>query len=150
MKILALEFSSEQRSVAVFENGTVLGEARETAGKHTQAFGLIEAALAQGGIEREQIDCVAVGLGPGSYMGTRIAIAIAQGWQLARGVKTAGISSGEASARQSTEGGPALPEARTIALLAKEKNAFVPADQLEPIYTRPANFVKAPPPRTIM
>lgn len=150
MKILALEFSSEQRSVAVVENGKVLGEAREMAGKHTQAFGLIEAALGQVGIEREQIECVAVGLGPGSYMGTRIAIAIAQGWQLARGVKTVGISSTDARARQAAEGGPGLPEARTIARLAQEKNAFVTADQLEPIYTRPANFVKAPPPRTIM
>src|SRR5687768_14502839 len=116
MKILALEFSSEQRSVAVVENDTVLGEARETAGKHTQAFGLIEQALAQAGLEREHIDCVAVGLGPGSYMGTRIAIAIAQGWQLARGVKTTGINSAEALARQ----GSGCPEARTIALLAQE------------------------------
>ena len=120
------------------ENGVVLGEAREKAGKHTQAFALIEEALAQARIEREQIECVAVGLGPGSYMGTRIAIAIAQGWQLARGVKTAGIKSGE------------RPEAQTIATLAAEKNEFVPADTLEPIYTRPANFVKTPPSRTIM
>ena len=146
MKILALEFSSEQRSVAVVENGTVLGEARETAGKHTQAFALIEQALAQAGLEREQIECVAVGLGPGSYMGTRIAIAIAQGWQLARGVKTAGINSAEAAARQ----GSGVPEAHTIALLAQEQGAFVSADKLEPIYTKPANFVKAPPTRTIM
>ncbi|HKQ37031.1 MAG TPA: tRNA (adenosine(37)-N6)-threonylcarbamoyltransferase complex dimerization subunit type 1 TsaB [Verrucomicrobiae bacterium] len=150
MKILALEFSSEQRSVAVVEDGTVLGEACEKTGKHTQAFALMAAALAQAGIEREQIECVAVGLGPGSYMGTRIAIAIAQGWQLARGVKTAGVSSAEAVARQGAEGGPAGPEARTIARLAHEKQAFVPADTLEPIYSRPANFVKAPPPRTIM
>src|SRR5436190_13040757 len=149
MKILALEFSSEERSVAVVGNGTVLGEARETAGKDTQAFGLIEAALAEAGVEREQIECVAVGLGPGSYMGTRIGIAIAQGWQLALGVKTAGVSSAEALARQAAEGGPSVPDAWTIARLAREKKAFVPADQLEPIYTRPANFVKAPPPRTI-
>lgn len=120
------------------ENGVVLGETREKAGKHTQAFALIEEALAQARVEREQIECVAVGLGPGSYMGTRIAIAIAQGWQLARGVKTVGLKSGE------------FPEARTIGILAGEETAFVPADKLEPIYTRPANFVKAPPSRTII
>ena len=146
MKILALEFSSEQRSVAIVENGTVLGEARETAGKHTQAFALIEQALAQAGLEREQIECVAVGLGPGSYMGTRIAIAIAQGWQLARGVETAGVNSAEAAARK----GSGLPEARTIALFAQDQKGFVSADKLEPIYTKPVNFVKAPPTRTIM
>lgn len=146
MKILALEFSSEQRSAAVVDDGTVLGEARESGDKHTKAFALIERALAQARLEREQIDCVAVGLGPGSYMGTRMAIAIAQGWQLARGIKTAGVNSAEAVTRQ----GSGFPEARTIALLAREQKAFVPADQLEPVYTKPANFVKAPPPRTIM
>src|SRR5688572_14259415 len=138
MKILALEFSSERRSVAVVENGDVLGEAHEQGGKHTRAFELIERALAAARLEREQIECVAVGLGPGSYMGIRIAIAIAQGWQLARGVKTAGVKSAEA-----------LHEARTVGALAEKKQVFVTADKLEPIYLRPTSFVKAPPPRTI-
>ena len=132
------------------DDGTLLGEARDKKGKHTPAFALIEAALAQAGVEREQIECVAVGVGPGSYMGTRIAIAIAQGWQLARGVKTAGINSADALARQKAEGGSGFPEARTIGLLAHENRSFLQADKLEPIYTRPANFVKAPPPRTII
>lgn len=149
MKILALEFSSEQRSVAIVEDGKVLGEARESAGKHTQAFALIGAALDQAGMEREQIECIAVGLGPGSYMGTRIAIAIAQGWQLARGVKTAGVSSADALASQSGRDSH-FPEARAVATLAAEQQCFVPADKLEPIYLRDTSFVKAPPPRTIM
>ena len=46
-------------------------------------------------MEREQIDRVAVGLGPGSYTGVRSAIALAQGWQLARQVQVQGISSME-------------------------------------------------------
>lgn len=150
MKILALEFSSEQRSVALVEDGRVLGEARESAGKHTHAFALIEAALAQARIEREQVDCIAVGLGPGSYMGTRIAIAVAQGWQLARGIKTAGISSADALARQSDKRDSGFPEARTIAIIAAEQQCFVAADKLEPIYLRQTSFVKAPPSRTIM
>ena len=143
MKILALEFSSEQRSVAVVENGKVLGEARENTGRHTRAFALIEQALAEAKIRREQIECIAVGLGPGSYMGTRIAIAIAQGWQLARGIKTIGVNS-----TQVVTG--TFPEARTIGIIAEEQQAFVPADKLEPIYLRPTSFVKAPPSRTIM
>ncbi|MGH7953945.1 MAG: tRNA (adenosine(37)-N6)-threonylcarbamoyltransferase complex dimerization subunit type 1 TsaB, partial [Limisphaerales bacterium] len=36
-----------------------------------------------------------IGLGPGSYTGIRSAIAIARGWQLARGIKLLGISSAE-------------------------------------------------------
>ena len=61
---------------------------------------MIEAALREAGLEREQIDVIAVGLGPGSYTGIRAALSIAQGWQLARGVKLLGISSVECLAAQ--------------------------------------------------
>jgi tRNA threonylcarbamoyladenosine biosynthesis protein TsaB len=98
MTILALEFSSEQRSVAVARDGIVLAEAGEIGGRATNAFGLIEKVLAESKIGREEIEIIAVGLGPGSYTGIRTAIAVAQGWQLARGIKLLGISSVEAIA----------------------------------------------------
>ena len=47
------------------------------------AFGLVEDALRQAQLDRAQIECLAIGLGPGSYNGMRLAIAVAQGWQLA-------------------------------------------------------------------
>jgi tRNA threonylcarbamoyladenosine biosynthesis protein TsaB len=56
--------------------------------------------LREVGLEREQIDVIAVGLGPGSYTGIRAALSIAQGWQLARGVKLLGASSAECLAAQ--------------------------------------------------
>ncbi len=93
MKILAVEFSSEQRSVAVWADGAVRGSAVETATRATHAIGLIEQALAQAGLKCGEIGCLAIGLGPGSYTGIRAAIALAQGWQLARPVKLCGISS---------------------------------------------------------
>src|SRR4051794_23641679 len=85
MKILALEFSSPVRSVAVGGDVPKHGYAEEGGSRETKPFALINAALAQAEISREEIHCIAVGLGPGSYAGIRIAIAIAQGWQLARG-----------------------------------------------------------------
>jgi|SRR5665213_2134834 len=101
MMILALEFSSEQRSVAVARDGKVLAEAVEAGGpRGTNALGLIEKVLAQSKVSREEIEVIAVGLGPGSYTGIRAAIAVAQGWQLARGVKLLGSSSAEALAAQ--------------------------------------------------
>lgn len=101
MTILALEFSSEQRSVAVARDGGVLSEASERGGyRATNAFGLIEKALSAAKISRDEIEIIAAGLGPGSYTGIRAAIALAQGWQLARGVKLLGISSAEALAAQ--------------------------------------------------
>jgi len=101
MTILALEFSSAQRSVAVVrrragEAAFVAGEVVETGADGTRAFGMIEGALREAGLEREQIEVLAVGLGPGSYTGIRVALAIARGWQLASGpggTKLIGISS---------------------------------------------------------
>src|ERR1051325_8537935 len=105
MKILALEFSSSQRSVAVWAEGQGRGRAEEGEGRETKALALIEASLRQAGLEREQIECIAVGLGPGSYAGVRIAIALAQGWQLARGVKLLGVSSADCVAAQAQAAG---------------------------------------------
>jgi tRNA threonylcarbamoyl adenosine modification protein YeaZ len=101
MTILALEFSSPQRSVAALRAGDGrIAEAVEVGGRNTAAFGMIEKVLAETKIEREEIEVIAVGLGPGSYTGIRAAIALAQGWQLARGIKLLGASSVEAIAAQ--------------------------------------------------
>ncbi|HSY74105.1 MAG TPA: tRNA (adenosine(37)-N6)-threonylcarbamoyltransferase complex dimerization subunit type 1 TsaB, partial [Dongiaceae bacterium] len=100
MTILALEFSSPQRSVAIARDGNVLAEAAETGGRNAAAFGMIERVLAEAKIEREQISALCIGLGPGSYTGIRAAISVAQGWQLAREIKLLGISSVEAIAAQ--------------------------------------------------
>jgi tRNA threonylcarbamoyladenosine biosynthesis protein TsaB len=100
MTFLALEFSSERRSAALARDGVILAEAAETGGRATNAFGLIDRALAESKIPRDEIEAMAVGLGPGSYTGIRAAIAVAQGWQLARGIKLLGIPSVEALAAQ--------------------------------------------------
>jgi tRNA threonylcarbamoyl adenosine modification protein YeaZ len=108
MKILAVEFSSSQRSVALVSGSqpwSVLSEVVETGGRSTRALGMIEAALAQGGVEREAVECLAIGLGPGSYTGIRAAIALAQGWQLASSVKLVGVSSADALAAQAASEG---------------------------------------------
>ncbi len=131
MKILALEFSSSERSVAVVHDAwhgspaqgdsisaqgfasTVkkasrdavqsISEVIETGSLGANAIGMIETVLRQAQIEREQIECLAVGLGPGSYNGIRLAIAVAQGWQLAsgqNGIKLLGVSSADCLAVQ--------------------------------------------------
>ena len=108
MTILALEFSSGQRSVAVVRRRAgdasfVASEVVETGAGGTRALGMIEDALRETGLEREQIEVLAIGLGPGSYTGIRVALSLAQGWQLASrhgGMKLLGISSVECVAAQ--------------------------------------------------
>jgi tRNA threonylcarbamoyladenosine biosynthesis protein TsaB len=104
MKILALEFSSERRSAAIRDTSAKTAfEAAETASGPTKAFSLIESALQQAKADRNSIDCIAIGLGPGSYTGIRIAISIAQGWQLVHPIKLQGLSSVETIALQAQE-----------------------------------------------
>lgn len=108
MKILAIEFSSTQRGIAAVAEGRVLGAAIESATRATPAFALATGALSEAGWEREAVECLAIGLGPGSYTGIRSAIALAQGWQLAAGgpgVKLLGISSIACLAAQAREQG---------------------------------------------
>lgn len=100
MTILALEFSSGQRSVAVARGSSVLSETIEAGGHSAAAFGMIEKVLTDAKTERERVEAIAVGLGPGSYTGIRAAISMAQGWRLAREIKLIGVSSVEAIAAQ--------------------------------------------------
>jgi tRNA threonylcarbamoyladenosine biosynthesis protein TsaB len=107
MKMLALEFSSPQRSVAVqAEPHLPAVELIDTTpGRNMQPFALIEAALQKAGLEREAITTIVVGLGPGSYSGIRVALALAQGWQLATGIKLIGVSSAASIAAQAGAAG---------------------------------------------
>jgi len=110
MTILALEFSTERRSVAVQQSAApdasgpaVSSPSAASESRNVGALTLVDQALRASGIGRDQVDCIAVGLGPGSYTGIRSAIALAQGWQLARGTKLLGVSSVECLAAQARQ-----------------------------------------------
>ena len=130
MKILAIEFSSERRSVAIVSEGTLRGRAEETGGRTARAFGLIERALAEADVEREDIECIAAGLGPGSYAGIRSAISLAQGWQLARGIRLLGISSAECMAAQAQADG--ITGRVNILIDAQRKEFYFAAYDINP------------------
>ena len=102
MILLAFEFSSDLRTVAVLRDLEVLAETEHARSRHTPVFDLVNRALVAAGIDRAEVDALAVGLGPGSYTGVRIAISAVQGWSLGRPVRVAGISSFDALARQLT------------------------------------------------
>lgn len=95
MKTLALEFSSLHRSVALADETRILGTTSEESPRGANGMVLIDRTLSGTRTAPEEIQVLAVGLGPGSYAGIRSAIAIAQGWQLARDVRLVGVSSVE-------------------------------------------------------
>ena len=214
MKILALELSSSRRSVAAWDSAlphqapsvAVCQPASDP--RKTEAFALIRQALGLAGLKPEDVDCIAVGVGPGSYTGIRAAISIAQGWSAGRPVRLLPIPALEIlsalAIRGGTRGratfafdaqrgevyachlqlgdggsvqedalrlmatdeikarcrdgeptfGPDLgmlvpeaivlhPDAGQLAILAAARATSATAEQLEPVYLREAQFVKA-------
>ena len=73
-------------------------EAAARRASNTQLLPRIDAALAEHGVAREDIACVAVGRGPGSFTGVRIAMATAKGIASALEVPLVGVSSLDAVA----------------------------------------------------
>lgn len=91
MITLALETSAPQGSVALFDGSRFLFDERFSADRsHSSSlFVALEKARAM----TDRVDVIAVGLGPGSYAGVRIAIAAAIGLQLTFGAKLVGLPS---------------------------------------------------------
>src|SRR5438270_12486667 len=91
MKILALELSSACGSVALFNDGNVVFF-REWPNDRKNSGPFFE-YLAEVLKEFEKPDTIIVGLGPGSYAGTRIAISAAIGLQAAAQARLIGFPS---------------------------------------------------------
>jgi tRNA threonylcarbamoyl adenosine modification protein YeaZ len=85
VKILALELSSAAASLAVAEDGRLTDVRRFEAprGRGAEVFALLDQMRASW----TGLDRLAVGLGPGSYNGLRVACALAGSFQLALGIK---------------------------------------------------------------
>jgi len=112
--ILALEASTLRPSAAL------LGPSGERWGQWTQAEGrrgtadlapAVAALLAARGLRAGDLGGVAVGLGPGSYTGTRAAIALARGLIFGSGVPLAGVPSVAAAALAELRARPELERA---------------------------------------
>ena len=75
MKILALETSTLMGSAALVIDGKVIAEKSSRKQKsHSEVLNsFVDEVLQTGGLELSEIDCFAVGKGPGSFTGIRIA-----------------------------------------------------------------------------
>ncbi len=91
MTTLAIDTSTNHGSVALLADGALLLDENFSADRsHTATlFAVLERAIAL----TPRLDCVAIGLGPGSYAGVRIAIAAAIGLELGIGARLVGLPS---------------------------------------------------------
>lgn len=100
MLTLALETTGATASVALARGEDLLAEVAFPAHEALCRTLLtrIEETLAQAGVQRGDIEAIAVSHGPGSYTGLRISIATAQGFSQAGGLPVVGVSTLEALA----------------------------------------------------
>lgn len=100
MKILAIETSCEQGSIALWLDGSV--ETRQLEGSGSAHSGAllpaIKRLLADAGLGVPSLDALAFGRGPGAFTGVRLACGVAQGLALGAGLPVAQIGSLEALA----------------------------------------------------
>ena len=100
MKILAFETSAKAASVALLENGKLLGESYQNTGlTHSQTLMVMaEDLLKACGLTAQDVEAVAVAAGPGSFTGVRIGVAAAKGFAWGAQLPCYGVSTLEAMA----------------------------------------------------
>lgn len=101
VRVLALDTSTELGSVACLVEGELRAEvsARVRARHGETLLTLVRQVLDHAKLDRRELDLVAVGLGPGSFTGTRVGVATAKGLSLALDVPLMGVVSLRAIAR---------------------------------------------------
>lgn len=127
MLTLAFDTATTVATSALVDDGEVLGE------RVSRAQTLLEdvdALLRQGGAHPRDLDALAVGVGPGSFTGLRIGLAVARGLALSLDVRGAGVSTLAALAAGAPGAVPVIDARRreVFTLVDGEPAVLAPAD----------------------
>ena len=101
MRILSFETSAKAASVALLQDGILLGEYFQNSGQtHSRTvMQMAEDLLKNCDLTASDVDAVACASGPGSFTGVRIGLAAAKGFAWGREIPLIGVSTLEAMAR---------------------------------------------------
>jgi tRNA threonylcarbamoyladenosine biosynthesis protein TsaB len=119
MRILAFDTATPATTVALSGVGNVVYTARddppagERPGHATRLLPLAAMVMERAGVGWDNVDRVAVGVGPGTFTGLRIGIATARALARARGIPLVGVSTLQSLALAGPQGraAPAIPDA---------------------------------------
>jgi tRNA threonylcarbamoyladenosine biosynthesis protein TsaB len=95
MLILAFDTATDVATSALVDGDEVIAERRSRAQTLLED---VDALLRQGGAHPNDLDALAVGIGPGSFTGVRIGLAAARGLALSLDLRGAGVSTLDAIA----------------------------------------------------
>jgi tRNA threonylcarbamoyladenosine biosynthesis protein TsaB len=98
--VLGIDTATWTAAVGVGRDGVVLAEGtHREARSHTASLpALVERVLAQAALRVDDVEAVAVSIGPGSFTGLRIGLALAKGLAFAGGLPLVGVPTLEALA----------------------------------------------------
>jgi tRNA threonylcarbamoyladenosine biosynthesis protein TsaB len=113
--VLAFDTATDRAASALVDGGEVLGERCSRA---STLLADVDALLRQAGAQPHDLTGLAVGIGPGSFTGIRIGLAVARGLALALDVPAAGVSTLDALAAGAPGATPVID--------AKRREVFVP------------------------
>lgn len=108
MRVLAVDTATEASSVALLSGEELISRYAEGGLSHAQQIlGMVEAVLAEAQVSLSMLDGIAASIGPGSFTGVRISVAVAQGLAFGAGLRIAPVSTLEALAFQAMRRGAA-------------------------------------------
>ena len=126
MRLLAFDTATSGCSAAVFVNGRVVTHRAErmARGQSEALVPMLDEVLAEAAVNYEDLNALAVTVGPGAFTGLRIGLATARGLALALGLPLAGVTTLEAVARSVPEAARAGRRV-LVALDSKREDLYV-------------------------
>lgn len=141
MRLCAIETSTALGSIALYEAGRLVAESeRRVSNAHGETLvGMLEELFARCGWRPKDVARWAVGVGPGSFTGVRIAVATAKGAALATGAEVVGVDSFD----MVCAGVVPAPGEAIVALVLFGRELYVRAPGIEPVWLeRPGEIVR--------
>lgn len=94
MKFLVLDTSTSYCSVALSVDGQVYDDTRHIPRQHNKfLLQMISDLFDKAGVDKKSLDFIAYGVGPGSFVGVRLAASVAQAFAVSCDIPVIGFSS---------------------------------------------------------